>query len=333
MIPSPNGIAIIGGSVLVSAFTVYAAVAGVGVLRSWDRADASEEQLRRERRSYLSSAILGRVMLLEFVLLVMFLREADSLHEYFTGAMCAAGTLAANRYGYVSLAVLMAGFFGSGLWLVVNHADQQSPEFPLTRLKHGALLLLAPLFAAQTVALFLYFLCLDPEILVSCCGALFGREAEGFPGGLAHLPASMMIPVFWMALLLTIALGAAYLRRKHVGLGYAVASLTMFPLTIAAIISFICLYIYHLPNHHCPFCLLKGEYGYLGYPLYLSLFAGTVTGLATGVLRPFRSNPSLVKIVPAVQHGLCRISLSNFILFGLAVSWIYLSSSLSLRGS
>lgn len=332
MIASPNGIAVIGGSLLVSAYSTYAAVSGIDILRRWDRRDPSEEQLRRERRSYLTSAVLSRVMLLEFLLLVMFLREADSLHEFFTGAMCAAGTLAANDYGYLTLALLMAGFVASGLWLVVNHADQLSPDFPLIRFKHAALLFLAPLLTAQTISLISYFAHLDPEILVSCCGALFGHESEGFAGGLAHLPASVMIPVFWTALMLTILLGAFYLRRKQVGFSYAIVSMMMFPLTIAAIVSFICLYVYHLPNHHCPFCLLKGEYGYLGYPLYLSLFAATVTGVATGVLRPFRTNPSLIGIVPTVQQRLCSVSLASFVLFGLAVSWIFFSSSFSLHG-
>jgi len=332
MIASPNGIATIGGSLLVSGYTLYAAVAGVDILRRWDPGDASELQLRRERRSYLTSAILGRIMPLEFLLLVLFMREADSLHELFTGAMCAAGTLGANNYGYVALLVLLAGFLGSGLWLAVNHADRQSPAFPLIRFKHAVLLFLAPLFLAQTLLLFCYFIRLDPEVIASCCGVQFGPEAAGLSAGLAHLPTSTMIPLFWTGLLLTISLGALYLHRKRVGVGYAVASMVMFPLTIAAIISFVCLYIYQLPNHHCPFCLLKGEYGYIGYPLYMSMFAATVTGLATGVLRFFGSNPSLVNIIPAVQQSLCRISLSSFILFGLGVGWILLFSRFNLHG-
>lgn len=331
MIASPNGMAVMGGSLLVSAYTAYAALSGIDILRRWDRRDPSEAQLRRERRSYLTSAILGWVMLLEFLLLVLFLREADSLHEFFTGAMCAAGTLGANDYGYLTLALLMVGFVTSGLWLVVNHTDLRSPDFPLIRVRHAALLLLAPLLVAQTMSVFAYFIQLDPEILVSCCGAIFGAGADGLSGGLAHLPPTIMVPAFWITLLLTIVLGTVFLHRKRIGFSYAVASFLMFPLTIAAITSFICLYVYQLPNHHCPFCLLKGEYGYLGYPLYLSLFAATVSGLATGVLRPFRANPSLAKIVPSVQRGLCRVSLLSFTLFGLGVSWIYFLSKFSLH--
>ena len=331
MIVTPNGIAIMGGSLLVSAFAGYAAVSGVDILRHWNSSDPSVEQLGRERRSYLASAILGRVMLLELALLALFLKEAESLHRFVTGAMCAAGALGANQYGYAALVLLMAGFVGCGLWMVVNHADLKSPAFPLIRFKQTALFLLAPLLALQTIILYCYFTNLDPEFIASCCGVLFGPDSSGFAGGLAHLPTSMMVPLFWTTLVFTIVLGGFYLRRKRVGIGYALASMAMFPLTIAAIISFICLYVYHLPNHHCPFCMLKGEYGYLGYPLYLSLFAATVTGLATGILRPFRAWPALSGIVPAVQQTLCRISLSSFVLFGLSVSWIYFTSSYSLH--
>lgn len=332
MIASPNGIAVMGGSLLVAAYTGYATVAGIDLLRNWNQDDPSEKQLRRERRTYLTTAILGRVMLMEFLLLVLFLREADSLHKFFTGAMCAAGTLHANEYGYVTLLLLIAGFVSCGLWLVINHADLQSPAFPLIRFKHTALLFLAPLLVAQTVCLFCYFIRLEPEIMVSCCGVLFGPGARGFTGSLIHLPPSLMVPLFWTTLPLTIILGLVYLHRKRTGFSYALASMIMFPLTIAAIISFICLYVYHLPDHHCPFCMLKAEYGYLGYPLYLSLFAATVTGLGTGVLRLFRGNPSLARIVPAVQRNLCRVSLSSFIFFGLGVSWIFFFPSLKLYG-
>jgi len=41
-----------------------------------------------------------------------------------------------------------------------------------------------------------------------------------------------------------------------------------------AILSFISVYFYELPTHHCPFCILQKEYGYVGYPLYLTLFGG-----------------------------------------------------------
>jgi hypothetical protein len=37
-------------------------------------------------------------------------------------------------------------------------------------------------------------------------------------------------------------------------------------------------YIYELPTHHCPFCMLQKEYNYIGYIIYIFLFLGTFYG-------------------------------------------------------
>ncbi len=51
---------------------------------------------------------------------------------------------------------------------------------------------------------------------------------------------------------------------------------------IAGIISFVSLYVYEHPHHHCPFCLLKAEYGYQGYWLYIPLFVATACRPGSG---------------------------------------------------
>jgi hypothetical protein len=43
-----------------------------------------------------------------------------------------------------------------------------------------------------------------------------------------------------------------------------------FLLSLAATISFISLYIYELPTHHCPFDMLQKSSNFVGYPIYLS---------------------------------------------------------------
>ena len=100
----------------------------------------------------------------------------------------------------------------------------------------------------------------------------------------------------------------------------------------AAVISFISLYIYEMPSHHCPFCLLQKEYGYVGYPLYALLLAATVTGLGVGLLQPFRHRASLGKILPAVQRRLAGLALLCYLLFTILASWKIVFSSFSLEG-
>jgi hypothetical protein len=81
------------------------------------------------------------------------------------------------------------------------------------------------------------------------------------------------------------------------------------------ILSFFSLYIYELPTHHCPFCILQGEYGYVGYPLYVALLGGGVTGMGVGLLMPFRDVESLSGALSSIQRRLVLISLILYLIF------------------
>jgi len=95
---------------------------------------------------------------------------------------------------------------------------------------------------------------------------------------------------------------------------------------VAALISFFCLYIYELPTHHCPFCLLKREYGWVGYPLYATLLGGAIAGLGVGALNFFRDRESLAAVLPTLQAHLTWSTLILAALFTLIVGvWMALS--------
>jgi hypothetical protein len=44
-----------------------------------------------------------------------------------------------------------------------------------------------------------------------------------------------------------------------------------------------------MPHHHCPFCLLQGDYHYIGYAMYAALFSGTFFGMAAWLARRLHS--------------------------------------------
>ena len=107
--------------------------------------------------------------------------------------------------------------------------------------------------------------------------------------------------------------GPGWAERSS-GYALAAASALAFAATIAGILSFISLYIYEHPNHHCPFCILKPEYGYQGYWLYVPLFAATAAGLAVGAIQPFARIASLRGIVPGFSRTLAAIAANGFAL-------------------
>lgn len=120
-----------------------------------------------------------------------------------------------------------------------------------------------------------------------------------------------------------------YLRGKG-GYLYSVLTLAMFGVSLASIISFISVYIYELPTHHCPFCIVMEEYGYIGYLLYLPLFAAAVTGTGIGVLLPFRGVESLREVLPRLIKKLTLLSLTLYLAFTAIVIYKIATSNLVL---
>jgi hypothetical protein len=96
------------------------------------------------------------------------------------------------------------------------------------------------------------------------------------------------------------------------------------------IVAFVSLYIYEHPHHHCPFCILKPEYDYQGYLLYVPLFAAAAAGLAAGVLTLFARRPSLATLAPQASARLAGIAAAGFALFLAVASFMVLSSNLIL---
>jgi len=131
---------------------------------------------------------------------------------------------------------------------------------------------------------------------------------------------------FYGGMAVTVLCGIRFLRAGRGGYLFSVAGTITFAVAVAAIISFICLYIYELPTHHCPFCILQKEYGYVGYVLYLALFGGGVAVMGVGVLMPFRGRGSMARVVPALQRRLTAVALVFYLLFTIAVSYRILSS-------
>jgi hypothetical protein len=70
-----------------------------------------------------------------------------------------------------------------------------------------------------------------------------------------------------------------------------------------------------MPTHHCPFCVLQKDYYYIGYPMYIALLSGVISGLSLGILQRYSQVPSLTTILPRAQFKLCVTSLVSYTLF------------------
>ena len=332
MILHPPIVALLVGSFLVSFLLVLASWYAVRILRRWDPASGSERQLALERRTYLVSTVMAYACAFQVVSLFLFIYTADDLAPLFVGAMCAAGTLFANPYGYPTLILKVVGAVLAGAWLIVNHADNRGRDYPLIRKKYAGLLALTPVVLLETAAQTAYFAGLKANVITSCCGSLFSTAAPGVPAEIAALPSMPMKIAFYAVVAAVMASGAWFLRRASGGYVLAALSLLAFFTSIAALISFISLYIYELPTHHCPFCILQAEYHFIGYPLYLLLFGGAIAGLGLGLLHPWRNTPSLRSVVPPLTRRLSLATMMCFGAFAAVSTYVMLASSFRLEG-
>ncbi len=97
-----------------------------------------------------------------------------------------------------------------------------------------------------------------------------------------------MKAVFGLSLLLTLLAGLYFLIKGRGGSLFAALSGLNLVVSLLSILSFISIYFYELPSHHCPFCILQSSYSFLGYPIYLAVLGGGICGLGVGLLNPFR---------------------------------------------
>ncbi|MRR51395.1 MAG: hypothetical protein EG825_10840 [Rhodocyclaceae bacterium] len=332
MIFQPAIIALLLASAVAVLMLTAAAPFAVQVIRHWDIRSGSERQLQLERRTYLFSTLTVFVMASQLLALLLFVFNADRMSVMFVGAMCAVGTLNVNAFGFPALIAQMAVFFLAAAWLALNHVDTGAPDYPLVRVKYAALLGLLPLVALAFGLQLAYFLNLRADVITSCCGSLFSEDTKGLSGDLAALDPKPAIFAFYAALGVAVAVSMFHAARRRGGYWVALTGAGALVAALAGIISFLSLYIYEHPHHHCPFCILKPEYGYQGYLLYLPLFTATAASLGIGAIWPFRHRPSLAQVIPAFSSRLATVAAIGFMLFAVIATVMVLKSNLLLLG-
>ncbi|NVN92809.1 MAG: hypothetical protein HXX11_19735 [Desulfuromonadales bacterium] len=332
MILNPSILALVLPSLVQTLLVAYAFAICIRIVARWDINSGSELQLGLERRTYLVSTIMNMALTMQLLSLFLFIFTADALHSQLSGAMCAVGSLNANPYGYPVLALKLVNFLLCGVWLVINRVDNRAHDYPLIRPKYRFLQLIAPLILVESVLQLTYFLNLKSRILTTCCGSQFGGEGGTVTASIISLPPATLALIFYGAMLATLAAGIRFLVKSRGAPLFGILSGGALLIGIIAMVALISPYYYELPTHHCPFCILQGDYHYIGYPLYLTLLGGGLSGISCGVLAAFRGPASLKSIIPSTQKHLAVISLALMGVFVLMVSWQLVFSGLRMIG-
>lgn len=332
MILHPGILSLIIGSLIVLLMVIYSALLGIRILRRWDLSSSSSGQLSLERKTYLVSTIMNYAFAFVILSAILFIYTADDIHGLFIGAMCATGSLNANPVGWYVLYTKIATFFMASLWLALNHIDQKVEDYPLIKIKYIFILFMVPLLALDTYLQLRYFLGLSPNVITACCGSLFSEEGEGIASTLSALPVKPMMVIFYVTLSLFMANAILSIRSRRGIFKYTLAalSLILFLVSISSIISFISLYFYEMPTHHCPFDIIQREYNFIGYPVYITLFGGVLFGMITGILEPFKRIRSLSVIIERAQKRWVIASIVLILIFTILSTWPIVFSDFTL---
>jgi hypothetical protein len=273
------------GLVAVVLFT-RAARTSLRILRRFDVARATEGQLALERQAELSATFVRVGAVLQVVLLALSMLAADRLSAGIRGAMCAYGVFHATAWGFRSLAATALTAVAAAVVTQLHALDDRVRSFTLARPLAIMTLILAPLAAIDLGLACAFAFDLDLSVVASCCSVQLDAVAAGVAGpasqGASARDVATLGASVGVALAIALAVVASRKPRLLLVVASAGVSLAALPFALAAAVLEVAPHAFELPQHVCPFCLLRPMALGLGYPLFGAVFLAVTWALGAG---------------------------------------------------
>jgi len=310
-------------TLVVLLLSFIAARTAIRVLRYWDPLSDSNRQIRLENETWLSSTLVQYAMGFQALSLLLFVLAADNFSHVLSGAMCATGALTANPYGMPVLLLKLLGAFCCGFWIVLHSFDISSERYPLIRAKYIALIALLPLLVVDGLGQTLYIANLKPDIITSCCAVVFGEGGGDGGNLLGTVPQGGLLTIFYGTALVLATLGHFLFRRLSRPLLWLNGVVWLFFVVVAfvAITTVFSSYVYAMPYHHCPFCILKPEYDAIGLLIYGTLLPAAFFGMAASLSCLIPARAALEEVIGRFQKRAVLFSAILLFLFLIVVSY------------
>ncbi|QKF82799.1 hypothetical protein [Halarcobacter ebronensis] len=273
MLLTPEVLTII---IINSIFLIFGTVAfllSIKIFFNWDINSTSKLQYSLENQSYLTATIIKYILFLKILIFIFFIFTLDKISNVLTGAMCAAGVVDATSYGIYLLLFKLINIYFFGFWLVIHNIDMKTKELKFTKLKFGFYLFIYLIFLVETIIEITMFGSIEVDKLVSCCGTLYSNSSGSYISSLFAFDNSYILIVFYTIFALLVL--SYFIKNDYL---YTIFNLLFLIISLISLIMFFGTYIYELPTHHCPFCMLQKGYYYIGYIIYITLFLGTFFG-------------------------------------------------------
>lgn len=277
MLLSPDVLAILILDALFLFFALIALYVSVKIFFYYDASSTSPLQYKLEKQSYLAATLIKYILAFKIPLFLFFIFVLDKISNILTGAMCAAGVVDATEFGLYLLIVKVLNIYLFAFWLALHNEDIKEEKQSHVKLKFGMFIVLFVTLLTEIILEVSMFSAIEPSKMVSCCGTLFSTTSNSYVSDILLLDKTLILGLFYGVYTLLVVFYA--MKNRYL---FAVGNFFFIIVSIVSLISFFGTYIYELPTHHCPFCLLQSEYHYVGYFLYTFLFLGTFFGLESG---------------------------------------------------
>jgi hypothetical protein len=260
-----------------TALLVRASFTALTVVRKFDVMRATEGQLALERRVELAATFVRVGAVAQVAALVLSALAADKLSRGIRGAMCAYGTFASSPWGFRALFVSVLAALAAGTLAQLFAFDARVRSMDLARPLAWATIAVAPLAVADLALQIVFLSDLDLSVVASCCSvqldAVASARAVTTSGPRAL---SVILAVVAGASCIGLAILCARRPRRALAVITGAIACVALPLGMAAVILQVAPYAFEAPQHHCPFCLLRGDVAYVGYPLFGAMLLGAI---------------------------------------------------------
>lgn len=261
-------------------FTILLIYFSLIMIRKFDFGSFKSFQYNLEKKSVLVSSVVSFFFITKVCFFFYFLYFLDQLAPSIRGAMCSAGVLNLTPYGNYFIILKIIILFMLFCWYYINREDTYRYGYIFSKLKYKFLLIICfGIFLEFLLELNLFYN-INPEKIVSCCSSIFIGEHKKFSTFMLDIENSLSASIYILSFML---LGIFYFLRRYTIYGFL--SLFFGPISLYSLIDFFSTYIYELPTHRCPFCILQKDYYYVGYLIYFLLFLGIFYGTGLFFLR------------------------------------------------
>ncbi|MFZ1289710.1 MAG: hypothetical protein WAR79_06455 [Melioribacteraceae bacterium] len=291
---------------LLLVFNTIAAVIAYKICKNFNLNESSQSQYNLEKQSYLASYIIKFSLYLKIISIIFFIYTLDKLSLIIPGAMCAVGVTSASGYGFYLLLIKILNIYLYGFWILINNQDMKNENYPFTKSKFKYFLYIYVFFLAEVILQYFYFFDINPQEIVSCCSTVFNTETISMVGQITNIPNFISIPIFYCLFIISI-----YTSFKKKLVLNGIINFFFLVFSLITLTSFFGTYIYELPTHHCPLCILQKDYNFIGYFLYTFLIIGTFFGIANSVLKHFL-NLSLDRLKISFGFNLMYVAAVTF---------------------